>query len=258
MIVSRSGYYHKPRIKEDEELLRNQIRSIAHKRPRFGYVRITTMLQLRGFNVNKKRVYRIYKEECLDLRKITRSRRKNTTNRVPPKAATRANQRWSMDFITDRSTDGRMFRSLCVIDQYSRKALLIEPRRRFLSRDVVTSLNKLILKIGTPESITLDNGSEFTSHVFDRWASESRIGLDFIAPGKPSQNGFVESFNARLRDECLNMNTFDNLEEAKTILEAWRKDYNKLRPHSSIGYKVPDQLWQRFRKDQKRVLKLIG
>lgn len=229
-------------------------------RPRYGYIRITTILKREGIKVGKKRVYRLYKEECLSLRKhVERKRRIFPKSRVKPLPAERPNQRWSIDFIADRLTSGRAVRALCIIDQFSRKSLAISVRTNFLSRDVIEVLDRIIAKVGKPpESITLDNGPEFTSHIFDSWASRHRIGLDFIAPGKPSQNGFVESFNARLRDECLNMNVFHSLESVQTLLDDWRRDYNNWRPHSAISNEVPGKIWKKYQEDLERTLKICS
>lgn len=258
--LSRSTSYYKPRESPYNVFLRAKIREVALARPRYGYMRITTVLKREGIKVGKKRVYRLYKLECLSLRKkVERKRKIYPRCRVKPLPAERPNQRWSIDFITDRLTSGRTVRALCVIDQFSRKSLAISVRTSFLSRDVIEVLDRVIGKAGDPpESITLDNGPEFTSHLFDSWASQHRIGLDFIAPGKPSQNGFVESFNARLRDECLNMNVFHSLESVQRTVDQWRYDYNNWRPHSAISNEVPDKIWKGYQKDLERTLQVCS
>jgi putative transposase len=236
--------------------LRSKIRELAFARPRFGYLRITAILNRDGVRVNKKRVYRLYTEESLCLRKTIAGKRKlPVRSRETQRPAEKPNQRWSIDFISERLTSGRSIRALCVIDQFSRKNLAIVARHRFLSRDVINVLAGIIRETGAPpESITLDNGPEFTSHLFDAWASTQRIALNFIAPGKPSQNGFIESFNARLRDECLNLQLFHSQEHLQAVADKWRDDYNNWRPHSAIANAVPDKLWQRFQDDLENTL----
>lgn len=157
----------------------------------------------------------------------------------PLEAPKRENQRWSMDFVTDRLADGRSFRVLTVVDQYSRECPLLEAGRSLTGKQVVECLERLALFRGVPESITVDNGTEFCSRVVDAWAYERGVKLDFIRPGKPAENGYIESFNGRLRDECLNAEVFFSVSDARQKLERWRRDYNEERPHSALGGKTP-------------------
>ena len=176
---------------------------------------------------------------------------------LPP--ATKPGERWSIDFITDRETNGRPFRCLAVIDQYSRKCLGVVAKHRYPATDVTKVLDRIAFESkGYPKCITLDNGPEFRGLEFDLWASENRVSLDFITPGKPNQNGFVESFNGRLRDEFLNTQLFPNLKEAQKLIDEWVKDYNNVRPHSSINDQVPEKVWQRYRKDLEKNLRRVA
>jgi putative transposase len=231
--LPRSTFYEKSKGRPRHDFLRQKIRDIAGDRPRFGYRRITIMLRRQGIRVGKNTVFKIYRDLGLGLKRKVPKRKFLARARVCPPPASKVGQRWSIDFISDRLDSGRPFRSLCVIDQFSRKCLGIYPSHTFPARHVVACLDQVAARYGAyPASITLDNGPEFTSLVFDAWAAEHRIGLGFIAPGKPNQNGFIESFNGRLRDECLNLRRFRTLAEASAELEIWRNDYNATRPHS--------------------------
>ena len=212
------------------------------------------MLHRKGIRVSKNTVHKLYKELGLNLSKMKRKRKIPKRRRVAPEVASRPGQRWSIDFITDRIAGGRSFRGLCVVDQYSRRCFAMQLNHNFPTKEVIRTLEKIGCKHGFPESITLDNGPEFTSVEFDVWASGRNIDLDFIQPGKPNQNGFVESFNARFRDECLNLNLFTSLPDAQMRVNRWRADYNKLRPHSAIGNHTPDEMWQSFQKDLETTL----
>ncbi len=176
----------------------------------------TIMLNREGIKVGKDRVYRIYAEEGLNLKNANKKRKRLSFTRVTPEPATKPGERWSIDFITDRLTNGKQFRSLTVVDQFSRKCFGVTAQHSFPAESVTKALDELARRAGRyPESITLDNGPEFRGLVFDLWASERSINLDFIAPGKPTQNGFVESFNGRLRDEFLNLNLFGAFQKPK-------------------------------------------
>jgi putative transposase len=173
--------------------------------------------------VNAKRIYRLYCEEGLQVR--TKKRAKRATHvRVPLSTATRRNQRWSMDFVSDRFFNGLWFRVLTVLDQFTKEALCTHADRRQTGKKVVEQLDVLVAERGTPESITIDNGGEFAGRDLETWAYANRVKLDFIRPGKPVQNGFIESFNGRLRDECLNIEMFFDLEDAREKIERWRQD----------------------------------
>lgn len=237
---SRSGWYKRSTAR-DQSALRLRIREIAQARPRFGYTRIHVMLRREGWPVNKKRVYRWYRLEGLQLRMRVRRRKHMCLHRGPVPQAQRTDERWSMDFVHDQLFDGRPFRMLTVVDQFSRQSPSIEPRRSFSGHDVVAALDQAIARSGTPVSITVDHGTEFTSRALEDWAWRRGVKLDFIHPGKPTENGHIESFNGRLRDECLNVMQFTSLQDANEKIEAWRIDYNQHRPHSSLGNLTPSE-----------------
>ena len=218
--------------------LRMRLRELAGSRVRYGYRRLTVLLRREGRAVNAKRVYRLYREEGLQVRTAKRAKRAART-RVPPGGAVRPNQRWSMDFVSDRFADGRWFRILTVVDQYTRECLCVCADRTQSGGKVVEQLKRLVAMRGAPESITTDNGSEFAGRAMDAWAHSGGVKLDFIRPGRPVENGYIESFNGRLRDECLNTEVFEDLADARQKLESWRHDYNQHRPHSALADRSP-------------------
>jgi putative transposase len=228
--------YQSRRDPQDE--LRQRIRELAVNRPRYGYRRLTVMLRREGWKVNTKRVYRIYGEENLGVRTAKRKKR-STHLRVPLPEPTRPNQRWSMDFVSDRLADGRWFRILTVVDQYTRECLCACADRSQTGEKVVVQMKRLAVLRGLPESITTDNGGEFAGKAMEAWAYKNDVKLDLIRPGRPVENGYIESFNGRLRDECLNGEIFFDLADAREKLERWRRDYNEHRPHSSLGDRTP-------------------
>jgi putative transposase len=237
---SKSGWYKRSTAR-DQSALRLRIREIAHARPRFGYPRIHVMLRREGWQVNRKRVYRWYRLEGLQLRMRVRRRKHMCLHRGPVPQATRTNERWSMDFVHDQLIDGRPIRMLTVVDQLSRQCPLIEVGFSFSGQKVASVLERLVMDTGSPVSITIDHGTEFTSIALEEWAHRRGIKLDFTRPGKPTDNGHIESFNGRLRDECLNVNQFLSLEDATEKIESWRLDYNDRRPHSSLGHLTPSE-----------------
>ena len=207
-------------------------------RPRFGYPRLYILLRREGWHANRKKVYRLYREEGLLVR--TRRRKKSAAHvRAVPEAPTEPNERWAMDFVADRLASGHKIRALTLIDLHSRECLAIEVAPALRARDVTATLERVIEQRGRPKIITTDNGTEFTSNHFDAWAYANGIKIDFIHPGRPVENGHIESFNGRLRDECLSANWFLSLEDARTCIEEWRIDYNHVRPHSSLGHLPP-------------------
>lgn len=202
--------------------------------------------------MNHKKVHRIYKEEQLWVRTKKRRRRKFSTDfRVSPPLPQQLNQVWSMDFVHDRLHDGRSLRMLTVVDKLSRECLAIDADRRLRSEDVINTLERLKLFRGVPEVISVDNGSEFTSKALEQWAYINEVKLHFIHPGKPTENGHIESFNGRLRDEFLNTNIFLSMRDFREKSESWRMDYNNWRPHSSIGNLTPREF---ARKKMKRTI----
>jgi len=239
LAVWRSSWRYRRRRREDP-LLRQRLRELAHERRRFGYRRLQVLLGREGWRVNHKRVYRLYREEGLAVRR-RKGRRRASGVRVPLSAPTQANQGWSMDFLTDALASGRRFRVLTVVDEYTREALAIEVDTSLPGARVVRVLERLQEGGRVPEWVVCDNGPEFSGQVLDQWAFAHGIRLHFITPGKPVENAYVESFNGKLRDECLNENWFGSLNEARGVIETWRVDYNQARPHSALGYRTPEE-----------------
>jgi putative transposase len=237
-ITRWSNRYQSRRDPQTE--LRVRLRDLASTRIRYGYRRLTVMLRREGWHVNTKRVYRLYREEGLELRMKKRAKRAAQV-RVRLAEAGYPNQRWSMDFVSDRLVDGRWFRILTVVDQYTRECLCAHADRSQTGEKVSEQLQRVIAQRGAPESITSDNGSEFAGQAMDYWAHQVGVKLDFIRPGKPVENSYVESFNGRLRDECLNVEVFLDLADAQSKIEKWRRDYNQQRPHSALADRTPQE-----------------
>ena len=212
--------------------------ALAAIRPRFGYRRLEVLLRREGYVANHKRVYRLYQQGHLALRRKGR-KRLAAFRRVPLGVPVRANQVWAMDFTQDTLADGRKFRTLNIVDVYTRECRAIEVDTSLAGARVVRVLERLGEAHGTPERIIIDNGPEFTSKALDAWAYAGKIDLAFIQPGRPMENGYIESFNGKFRDECLNCHWFISLEDARQMIEAWRCDYNQARPHSSLGQLTP-------------------
>lgn len=236
----RSMFYYKA-VGRDDQALRMRIREIAHTRVRYGIDRVAVLLRREGWKDNKKRVYRIYCQEGLNLRQRPSKRLKSARLRQPLDGnASSLHECWSMDFVADQLFDGRRFRALTVVDNYSRKCLVIHADQSIKGEDVVDQMEAICSQEKAyPKRIKVDNGSEFVSKALDKWAYENKVELDFSRPGKPTDNPFIESFNGSLRDECLNTNWFLSLQDAREKLEAWKKDYNDFRPHSSLGGMPP-------------------
>lgn len=233
----RSTVRYKSLIDPQEEL-RTRIRELAAQRPRWGYRQIHTLLQREGWLVNRKRVQRLYREEGLAVRRKGKRRRSQAPRPIREPLG-RPNERWSMDFVSDSLSNGRRFRCLTIMDEFSRECLAIHVAYSIPAVRVVEVLERLRQERGLPEIIMTDNGSEFTSRAFGAWAYSRDIRIDYIQPGKPVQNCFIESFNGTFRDECLNLHWFLSLDDAKQEIETWRVDYNEARPHSSLGRLTP-------------------
>lgn len=238
LLCGRSTYHYRQRSSEQADL-RKRIKEIAETRVRYGYRRIHVLLRREGWEINCKRVYRLYKDMGLQLRNKTPKRRVKAKLREDRKAAVQANETWAMDFVHDQLVTGRKLRILAVIDTYSRYVPVLDPRFSYRGEDVVETLEKICKRVGYPKSIRVDQGSEFISRDLDLWAYQKNVTLDFSRPGKPTDNAFIESFNGKFRNECLNAHWFMNLPDARDKLEAWRRDYNEVRPHSAIGNKPP-------------------
>lgn len=228
----------------DDQDLRTEIRTMAFKRRRFGYRRITALLRKKRV-VNHKRVYRIYTEENLKVRRKPR-KRLGYQRKEPMQVPAAPNERWSMDFVSDSLASGRRFRTLNVVDDCTRECMAIETAFGLPSTKVTRTLDRLIWRFGKPKEIVCDNGPEYRSKHTQKWAEKNGVTLHYIEPGKPIQNAFVESFNGKFRDECLNEFWFTDLHEAENIIEAWRVDYNTERPHSSLSYSTPEQFKTRL------------
>ena len=234
--LDRSTYRYEAQPDRNSEL-REALVTLARQKPRYGYRRLWAMLSRRGWEVNVKRIYRLYREEGLMVRRLRRKR--VTRERSADTLLSTPNQEWALDFVSDALASGRGLRALTIVDSYTRECPAIEVGTGISSRTVTRSLERIIDERGKPLSLRCDNGPEFTSRHFLGWCEEQGITLIHIQPGKPMQNGHVESFNGRLRDECLNANWFLNLADAKRKIESWRKEYNAERPHSSLAYRTP-------------------
>jgi len=225
--------------KRSDEPLRTKLVELAREKPRFGYRRLHVLLCRSGERVNHKRLHRIYCEAGLRIR---RKKRKHCVREGKPLLArTAANQEWALDFVHDAVACGRTIRVLSVVDAYTRECLALEVDTSFASRRVTRVLDRIVSERGVPQAIRCDNGPELTSRHFLAWCIERQIELVHIQPGKPTQNGRVESFNGRMREECLQLSWFQNLFDARRKIAAWRKEYNEERPHSSLGYKTPKE-----------------
>jgi putative transposase len=235
--LGRSSYRYRARKAERDAALRAQLKELAAKRMRFGY-RLTAMLVREGISVNHKHVYRLYCEEGLAMR-IRQRRRIGWTGGVSSPGASRPNERWSMDFVSDCVSTGRVIRMLTVVDDCTRECPAIEVDTSLGGLRVRRVLDRIARERGLPEAIVLDNGPEFRGRALAAWSEERGVRLEFIQPGKPAQNAYAESFNGRLRDECLNANWFTSLSDARRKIESWRQDYNQQRPHSSLNYLPP-------------------
>lgn len=221
----------------DPELI-DEIKTIAAERPRFGYLRIHALLRAGGRTINHKRVHRIYRELGLAVR--SKGRKKFFWGRKCPKEqALQINDRWSMDFVHDSLSNGRRIRLLNIIDDCSRECLAIEIGHSLSGKQVIEILEQLRETRGLPKEIVTDNGPEFTCKAMIIWACNAGVNLHFIKPGKPTENAFVESFNGRLRDECLNQHWFTSMLQANTLIQQWKYDYNHVRPHSALKNSTP-------------------
>lgn len=236
----RATHNYKPR-RASQEPLRMRLRELATDRVRYGYRRLHVLVLREGWAVNVKRVYRLYGLERLTLRRKNPRRRVSTRHRVDRPVVEAANQAWPMDFMSDALADGRKLRVLTVIDLFTRESLAIRVGVRFTSGQVAEILAEVARGRGAPRELRVDNGPEFTGKMLDLWAYLNGVTLDFSRPGKPTDNGFIESSNGRVREECLNQGYFTDLEDAREKVEAWRIDYNEVRPHSALGYLAPKE-----------------
>jgi putative transposase len=223
----------------DDVAILQRLQELAAERRRFGYRRLQVFLERDGIIANHKRIYRVYAEANLQVRKRVKRRVALGRGDVPP-AVSMPNERWSLDFVHDTLQDSRRIRALNVVDDCTREALAIEVDTSISGSRVTRVLDRIADERGLPKTIVMDNGTELTSLAMLAWAARHRVQLHYIAPGKPTQNAFVESFNGKFRDECLNDNVFTSIAEAREIIERWRVDYNECRPHRSLGQMTPN------------------
>ena len=248
--ISRSLYRYRSR-RPDNAPLRARIEEIAAIKRRYGYRRVYVRLRREGWEVNRKRVYRLYREAGLAVRRRKR-KRIGLFERKPLPKPTAANVSWSMDFVADGLIGGRRLRCLTIVDDCTRECLAIEVDTSITGLRVQGVLDRLADMRGLPKSITVDNGPEFDGQVLDKWAYRSGVHLSFIRPGKPNENAYIESFNGKFRDECLNEHWFISLAHARGIIEAWRIEYNTERPHSSLGNRTPQEFANEPAKERRR------
>lgn len=234
--LDRSTYRYEARPDANRQL-REALVALARQKPRYGYRRLWAILTRRGWDANVKRIYRLYREEGLMVRRLKRKR--VVRDRTAETLLNAPNQEWALDFVSDALASGRAVRGLTIVDSYTRECPAIEVGSGICSRQVTRTLERIIDQRGKPQALRCDNGPEFTSRHFLAWCEEQGITVKHIQPGKPMQNGHVESFNGRLRDECLNASWFVNLADAKRKIENWREEYNAERPHSSLAYRTP-------------------
>lgn len=240
-------YQHKHKANHS---LVERVRELAMEHPRFGYRRIHALVKREGFDVNLKRIYRLWRQEELSLpSKRPRKPRAKSTIGITPKAE-KANQVWTYDFVFDQSLSGKSLKMLTLIDEYTRECLAVEVGVSIKSERVKQILQRVCTEKGKPELIRSDNGSEFIGKAINEWLAKNDIKPLFIEPGKPWQNGKGESFNGKLRDECLSREWFSSVKEAQVVIEGWRKFYNDERPHSSLGYLTPSEFKSRMKNNQ--------
>lgn len=251
--LSRTVFLYRSQARDSTALVM-RIKEISHTRVHYGYRRIHVMLRREGWKDNHKRVYRLYRAEGLSLRHARPKRNKSARLRQPKQLSTAINQIWSMDFVADQLFDGRRLRALTVVENYTREALAITVGQSLKGVDVVNTLSRIAMERGYPKTIKADNGPEFISKELDRWAYEHDVEIDFSRPGKPTDNGLCESFNGRFREECLNAHWFLSLEDATCKIEAWRRYYNEVRPHTALQWRTPMEYAHQCRLQQELVV----
>ena len=242
--ISRLLYRYEAK-RPDDDKLKQRLTELAQQKRRYGYRRLHVLLCREGWSINQKRTYRIYHEAGLMVRRRKRKRIADV-ERLEKAAACGPNQSWSMDFVSDGLVDGRRLRCLNIVDDFTKECLVIEVDTSLPGRRVVGVLERLAELRGLPRSVTVDNGPEFAGKTLDEWAYSQGLQLSFIQPGKPQQNAYIESFNGKFRDECLNEHWFISMRHARQVIEEWRQEYNGERPHSSLGYLTPKQFAQSF------------
>ena len=239
--LSRSSYYRSGRSSLESRRIRKEVLELSAKHPRYGYRRITALMRREGFEVNGKRVARIRREEGIKVSKKQRRMKRLGISTAERQRAERPRQVWSWDFVADQTEHGSCFRILTLLDEYTRQCLAIHPASSIRAVDVITVVEAAIARYGAPEHLRSDNGPEFIATCMQDWLKAQEIKTLYITPGSPWENGHIESFHDKLRDECLNRELFGNLREVRVILESWRVEYNERRPHSALGYRTPNE-----------------
>lgn len=241
--ISRSTYYYERKQRQYEQALIVELHKDAERHPRSGYKPTTARLRRDGWRVNHKRVQRLRRQEGLKVPLKQRKRKRMSHSTAVRQRALYPNHVWSWDFIFDRTSDGRSIKILNIVDEYSRYNVLLEARGSFRAKDVRAALGRAMVNYGIPGCIRSDNGSEFVAGAIKEWLAENGIGITYIEPGSPWQNPYVESLNARLRDECLNRELFSSILEAQIVLADWQKKYNQERPHGALRFRTPAQVY---------------
>ena len=242
--ISRSLYRYASK-RPDDRALKERLCELAGQKRRYGYRRLHVLLCREGWIINRKRTYRVYHAADLMVRRRKRKRFAGVARQVKIMAVA-PNQSWSMDFVSDGFVDGRRLRCLNIVDDFTKECLAIEVDTSLPGRRVASVLERLAESRGLPQSVTVDNGPEFVSKALDEWAYRNQLKLRFIEPGKPQQNAYIESFNGKFRDECLNEHWFFSMHHARQVIAAWRQEYNYERPHSSLGYLTPNRFADSF------------
>ncbi len=244
MGISRSLYRYASK-RPDDKALKERLCELAGQKRRYGYRRLHVLLCREGWVINRKRTYRVYHAADLMVRRRKRKRIAGVERQVKVMAVA-PNQSWSMDFVSDGFVGGRRLRCLNIVDDFTKECLAIEVDTSLPGRRVASVLERLAESRGLPQSVTVDNGPEFVSKALDEWAYRNQLKLRFIEPGKPQQNAYIESFNGKFRDECLNEHWFLSMHHARQVIAAWRQEYNDERPHSSLGYLTPNRFADSF------------
>ena len=244
--LARSAAYYLPRESVESRRLRKEIVALSQRHPRYGYRRITALLRREGWSVNAKRVQRVRRQEGFQVSKRQRKMRRVGASTVLRRRATRPGEVWSWDFVEDQTERGSKLRMLTLIDEYTRQCLAIHVAWSIRAVDVITVVEAAMARHGKPAHIRSDNGPEFIAYAIGDWLKENKIETIYIRPGSPWENGHIESFHDKLRDECLNRELFGSLLEAKVLVEQWRIDYNTNRPHSSLRYQTPQEVADRW------------
>ena len=248
VVLNRRTFQYRARVKDDEAI-RNRLQELAQQRRRFGAPRLHVLLRREGIIINHKRTERIYREAGLTLAKRRRFRKRTGVQREILQPATRINERWSMDFVADTLINGRRLKALTIVDDYTRESPGIEVDTSINGLRVTHVLDRIAVFRGYPQMLVMDNGTEFTGKALDEWAYRRGVQLHFIDPGKPVENCYIESFNGKFRDECLNEHWFTHMQHARDVIEEWRIDYNDVRPHSSLRDLTPTEFARDHRKE---------